>query len=275
MKFYLSCFLVWIGLIFFPCVGFPEIPADLQKIISNKKIIIALNSQDYPPYFYQNERHELDGFDVTLAKDIAKSLGVKLEFNRNAKSFNEVVQEVEQGKADLGMGAISATPNRGLYVNFSQPYLMVKQVLIVNRLLDMKVENALAEGGWKDPLAFGASKDSAYETAFHDKFFTVNKYSENSKLIAYDRMETAFKDVLSGKIYAFYTDEAYANYLFEKNKKAHLYVKKNILSRQFDPITIAVSWKNPGLLNWIDLYIQSIKFDGTEDLFIKKYLKGL
>jgi ABC-type amino acid transport substrate-binding protein len=168
------------------------------------------------------------------------------------------------------MGAISATPERGISVSFSQPYLLIKKVLIVNRLLDLKLDSKQI-----DTLKFGVPKDSSYENALHEKFFSLNRYPNSSQLISYDNMDLAFKDVLAGKIYAFYTDEAYANSFFEKNKKAHLYVKKDILQRQFDPITIAVSWKNQTLLNWINLYIQSIRIDGTEDMLMKKYLKGL
>jgi ABC-type amino acid transport substrate-binding protein len=263
---YIALFITFL----FPSLCFADMPPDLQKIISNKKITIALNSQEYPPYVYQNANHELDGFDIALAKEIAKILGVKLEFNRNAKSFNDVIKEVEQGHADLGMGAISATPERGISVSFSQPYLLIKKVLIVNRLLDLKLDSKQI-----DTLKFGVPKDSSYENALHEKFFSLNRYPNSSQLISYDNMDLAFKDVLAGKIYAFYTDEAYANSFFEKNKKAHLYVKKDILQRQFDPITIAVSWKNQTLLNWINLYIQSIRIDGTEDMLMKKYLKGL
>jgi len=259
-------YLIGVLFLIFPNGVFADALSDIHRIMANKKMVVSLTAQDYPPYFYENDRHELDGFDIAYAKDIAKNLGVKAEFIRSAKSFNDVVQQVEQGTSDLGMGALSATAQRGISVHFSNPYLTVKKVLIVNRLLSLKK---------KEPLLFGVAKDSSYETSFYEKFVSLNHFSPSSKLVSYDDMDKAFKDVIAGKIYAFYTDEAYADFLFEKNKKAHLYIKKEILQKQFDSIAIATSWKNPMFVSWLNLYIQTTKADGTEDFFAKKYLKEM
>src|ERR1700738_3899416 len=50
----------------------------LDRILSAKKIVIAVQN-DVPPYSLGNKDNQLDGFDIDVAKAIAKDLGVELE----------------------------------------------------------------------------------------------------------------------------------------------------------------------------------------------------
>ena len=122
-------------------ISFAEIPPDIKKIITRGKLIVAINGIDYPPFFYHTADNKFEGIDIDIAKDLAKYLDVNVEFNRSAKTFAEVIKLVENEKADIAISALSGTLTRGILVRVSDPYLIPNQVVIINRILELKISN--------------------------------------------------------------------------------------------------------------------------------------
>ncbi|MES2615459.1 MAG: transporter substrate-binding domain-containing protein, partial [Bdellovibrionota bacterium] len=224
--------------------------------------------------FFHNKKNELEGIDITIANEIAHALGVKLEINSQAPSFNAVVDQVENDAADIGLGSLSSTLTRGLHVSFSTPYLKVNKVLIVNRVTDLKLESegTMPKG---DQIKFGVIKNSAYESFLKEKFYTISKYASPNNVVSYGTLEAAMKELMDGKIYALFTDEIRANYLLKNVKSANIYSKKYMVDNQDDPLCLAVNFKNPTLLGWINLFVASMDDSGMANAIFQQYLKGL
>lgn len=71
------------------------------------------------PYFNKDPRTgEWRGFAIEMARDVAKTLGVKLEVVES--SWANSILDVQSGKVDMAFG-ITATPVRALSVSFSSP----------------------------------------------------------------------------------------------------------------------------------------------------------
>mgnify|MGYP001385499684 FL=1 len=71
------------------------------------------------PYFNKDPRTgEWRGFAIEMARDVAKTLGVKLEVVES--SWANSILDVQSGKVDVAFG-ITATPQRALSVSFSNP----------------------------------------------------------------------------------------------------------------------------------------------------------
>jgi len=260
--------------VFFQLSCLAEIAPDIQKIIIRGKLIVAITNKDYFPFFFHNSKNELEGFDIEIAAKIATHLGVKLEINSSATSFNAVVDQVENDAADIGMGALSATLQRGLHVAFSTPYLKENKVLLINRVLDLKLEeNDLSVK--EDQLKFAVIKNSSYESFLKQNFYTISKYANPNRVVAYDVQENAMKDLMTGKIYALFTDEIKANSLLKNLPSANIYLKKRVIDGQTDPISLAVNLKNQTLLNWINLFVENFADSGARNVLSQKYLKGL
>lgn len=51
--------------------------ATLDRVQKNKELVNVL-MESYPPFSFLNDKNELDGFDVDVAKAVAQKLGVKL-----------------------------------------------------------------------------------------------------------------------------------------------------------------------------------------------------
>jgi len=111
-----------------------DYPPDIQKIIDRNKIVVAMYENDQPPFFKVNGDGQLNGFDIELARDIAKELGVEVEFNRSAKTFNQTVDMVVNKEADIVISKLSRTLVRSKRVLFTKPYITLRKGLLANRL---------------------------------------------------------------------------------------------------------------------------------------------
>lgn len=254
-------------------ISFAEIPPDIKKIITRGKLIVAINGIDYPPFFYHTADNKFEGIDIDIAKDLAKYLDVNVEFNRSAKTFAEVIKLVENEKADIAISALSGTLTRGILVRVSDPYLIPNQVVIINRILELKISNNIKIPPEKGKIAI--LNNASYEDFSKQNYEFLKTNFKDFSIVKYDSLENAFNDVLEEKILGVYVDEVYANNLLSSNKKSNLYVRKKIIQDAIDPICVILNWKSTNLANWINLYIRRMKNNGKEKQLIKKYMRDI
>lgn len=113
----------------------------IMKIKKSGHLIVGL-SADYPPYeFHQtiNGKDKIVGFDVSLAREIANRLDVKLEIKEMA--FDALLGALKTGKVNMVISGMSATPARASEVNFSKPYLQVQQEILIRKADKNKYKN--------------------------------------------------------------------------------------------------------------------------------------
>ena len=91
----------------------------LRRVKSAGQISLAMSS-DYPPFSFYNDKKELDGFDVDVAREIAKRLGVKL--NLVVRKWSGIIDGLLEGSYDAILGSMAITEDRQKIVAFSSPY---------------------------------------------------------------------------------------------------------------------------------------------------------
>lgn len=89
---------------------------DEQK---SKKTLHFSTSAEYPPFEY-NDHGEIKGFDIDLAKLIAKELGKEAVFDN--MQFSTVLPAVSSGQDDIAIATITVTEDRKKNFDFSEPY---------------------------------------------------------------------------------------------------------------------------------------------------------
>ncbi len=104
---------------------------DYQTVKKRGKIIVGVRS-DTRPFGYRNIDGKLQGFDIDLARAIAKHLFA----NMNAVEFVPVtasnrISMLNSGKVDMLIATMSITDQRRLVVDFSVPYYMAGQAILV------------------------------------------------------------------------------------------------------------------------------------------------
>ena len=85
------------------------------------------------PAFHWRSESSFAGPEIDLAKQIARALGVRIEFLDRAPSFDAVVDDVAQGRADIGISKLSQTYYRLIRVRFSEPYITLSHALLFER----------------------------------------------------------------------------------------------------------------------------------------------
>ena len=107
-------------------------PDVLSEIYKRDKIIAGVR-EDAAPFGYRDEKGNLQGFDIDLAKYIAKSLlgsDAKVEFVPVTASNR--IMKLASGDVDMLVAAMSITDNRRQILNFSTPYYIAGQTIMVN-----------------------------------------------------------------------------------------------------------------------------------------------
>jgi len=73
-----------------------------------------------PPWVMEDKEGELIGFEIDVAKLLAKDIGVKAVFKKY--QWKEMIPALEKGEVDIIASGLSITPARALIINYSNPY---------------------------------------------------------------------------------------------------------------------------------------------------------
>ena len=217
-------------------------PPDIGAITKQGYIVIAMLGTDNAPFF-SVENGQLVGVDVDLAKSIAAAMGVQPRFDRSAKSFDDVIEMVRSGRADIGVSKLSRTGERAKIIAFSNPYVTLRHALLFNRLtLAEKLQGAdLGEyiRGFNGSL--GVIEKSAYETF-------AKLYFPNAKIISLKNWGAVVDAALNGTIDAGYRDEFAVRAVALDRPETSIELRPITLSDAHSAISVAVPWNKPMLL---------------------------
>ncbi|MDR1859225.1 MAG: amino acid ABC transporter substrate-binding protein [Treponema sp.] len=125
----LVCALVAAGL-FFSCQKRETVVADnsLQSIMDKGRLVMGLDDS-FPPMGFRNMNNEIVGYDVDLAKEVARRMGVELVLQPIDWAAKE--NELNTSQIDCIWNGFTITEERRQNVLFSPPYLRNAQVIVV------------------------------------------------------------------------------------------------------------------------------------------------
>lgn len=102
----------------------------LQRVLDTKTLKVAVGT-DWGPMSSLNANHELEGYDIDVAKGVAKYLGVNAEFV--TPGWDIIAAGNWQGRWDMSMGQMTPTTTRAEKFDFSTPYFYEKAAVIVHK----------------------------------------------------------------------------------------------------------------------------------------------
>lgn len=250
--------------------------SDIQRILNNKKLRVAIVGEDAPPMIVTDENGAPAGFEVDLAGDIGKKLGVEVEFIRTAQTFDEVIDLVSQKKADIGVSFLTAGVGRAKLVLFSRPYISQKRRAFFNRAafasLKSKFPIETLEDVVDDARIAGSLKAGAVEGSIYEEILKKDLAQFQRKMFPdLPELVTAVKE---GQIFAGIHGELLLRYYMQQNPETAIYVAIEPKVRYLSDVSIAVRPDSPNLLRWIDIYLASYvgRLD-TEEL-LERYDKA-
>jgi polar amino acid transport system substrate-binding protein len=231
----------------------PNLKSEIEKIKGKGKIIIAMLNKDNPPFFSQNKDGKLLGIDVDLSEAIAESLGVKVEFLRNSNTFDDVVEHVYRGEADLAISKLARSLPRAQKVLFSKPYLNFRQALLVNRLSLAKLQS---KGETIDEMVKNfQDKIGVYAGSVYVQY--ARKTFPKATIVEFSNWQEAIDSVVSGKVTALFRDELEVRSIVLHKPELALQLRTVVLTDTSDTKGIATASGNHFLLDYTDLFLDS------------------
>ena len=227
------------------------LPPDIAAIKKKNVLIVSMTKKDVPPFF-SGDAENIRGLDVEIARRIGVLVGVPVEFRRDAESFAEVVEQVRDGRADLAVSKLSITGPRLLTVRFSDPYIKLKQAMIINRLWlsqnsqGREVHEVLRTFNGK--ISF--IKNSSYDTFARANF-------PKAVYLPEDSWDTIINNVTNGKIAAGYRDEFEIKKISFEKPEAAITTKTVTISDSIDNIAVAANVNSPQLLSIVNYVIRN------------------
>ncbi|MDH4400128.1 MAG: transporter substrate-binding domain-containing protein [Burkholderiaceae bacterium] len=226
-------------------------PPDIQKIKDRGQLVVAMLARDLIPMFMSDSNGKLYGNDVDLAKAIADALGVGLTFDRSAQTFNGVVDIVASGQADIGLSALSRTLARAERVQFSRPYVVLRPVLILNRISATKynLDGSLPRMASFNGLV-GAPKGNAY-------LDFAKKVSPKATIVEFSDWHETFRAVAEGRVAAIFGDEVGVKNSLVRFPEHSVELSTSPIDNpaMADNLSIAVNSQSVHLLGFINLYL--------------------
>src|SRR5471030_1269475 len=230
---------------------------EFARIIERGELVVAVLGVDQPPFF-EERAGQLTGLDITLAGDIAKKLGVKVRFNRDAKTFDDFVSLLAKGQADLAVSKLSRTLTRAQVISFSTPYLSLKRSLLLNRVKFAQ----LAHGrGVPEVIrsydgSIGVVANSSYAS------YVVTNFPR-AQVHSYPTWESVLRALNAGEVTAAYRDEFEVKRVLKLDPTASLRLRVVTLQDLEDTLAIGVNVSEPTLLAFINQFLaeRSTKFD--------------
>src|SRR3569833_2093995 len=101
----------------------------LEQIKSDGTLKIGTEGT-YAPFTYHAASGKLTGFDVEIAEEVAKRLGVKTQFVET--NWDGMFAGLDAKRFDMVANEVSIRPDRQEKYDFSDPYIVSKAVLIVH-----------------------------------------------------------------------------------------------------------------------------------------------
>lgn len=102
----------------------------LDRVTSKKAMVVATNA-GWPPQSYLDDKNELVGFDIDVAREIGKRLGVEVSFE--TPDWATLTGGQWQGRYDLGVGSVTPTKARAKVIDFVGIYYYSPYVYVLHK----------------------------------------------------------------------------------------------------------------------------------------------
>lgn len=226
--------------------------AGIVDEIKKRGYLIVGTEATFPPFEFVDEKtKEIVGFDIDIAREIAKALGVKLKVEDIA--FDGLIPSLLTKKIDLIAAAMTITPERAKVVSFSDPYFTAGQVIVVRKDSFMpKTFDELV--GKKVAVQLGTTGD-----------LEVSKV-EGIEVVRFTRYTEAFLELQNGRVDAVVLDFAPAQAYVKMNPG--LVISSGILSQE--EYGIAVRKEDKDLLEVVNTVLRNLK-KSPYDILVEKW----
>jgi len=230
----------------------------LNQIVQKGVLRVGLEA-GYMPFEMKDKKGNIIGFDVDMAKAMAKAMGVKLKLVPTA--WDGIIAGLIAGKYDIIMSGMTVTQERNLKINFANPYISVGQTILANKKFAGKSWRDIDKAKYTVVTKLGVTGEIA-----------ARKMFKHAKIRTFDSEADAAQEVLNGNADAMIYDKPY-NAIFYAQKKSTGKIVHLDKDLTYEPLGWAVRKGDPDMLNWLDNFLNQAKHDGVYSKIYKKWFE--
>jgi polar amino acid transport system substrate-binding protein len=241
MKHFRTSFLLVIILFFSSLANAASDKNDIFYTIQ-KKGEITVGISVLPPWIMKNKEGKYIGFEIDIANQLAKDMGVKVKFKEY--QWDEMIPALMKGEIDIIASGLSITPKRSLEINFSAPYSSSGYSLVTNLSLTKDFTSVKDLNNEKVYIAAVRGTVSASLAA---------KVFPKAKIDLRDSAKDATSAVVNGTVQAFVSSSPIPEFIALKHpNEVDLPLKKPLLTTQE---AFAINKNNQEMLNFLNSWI--------------------
>jgi len=222
----------------------------------------------YAPFNYRTADGDLTGYDVDVAKGVAKLIDVDVEYV--CQKWSGMIPALLANKFDLVVASMSITDKRKEKMDFSVPYRISVGRLVgpKNAGYDLFDNSGMARPANFAGLKVGLERSSTYANWFAAKLPDAN-------IVFYDSSETMYIDLKNGRTDMIMTNpmKAHLKFLSQESGAKFEFVSPQIDEVEYFGIGVGIGLRkgNEALLARLNKAVTRLSNDGSLEKFALKY----
>lgn len=222
---------------------------------TNPEVVIGIDDK-FAPLGFRDEKNEIVGFDIDLARAAAEKMGMTPKFQPIDWKTKET--ELSSGRIDLIWNGYTITDERKEKVLFTKPYLSNAQV--VATLADSEIASLDdLEGKVVGLQALSSAADALGANPVESKIKTITEFADNV---------LALTDLKTGRLDAVVIDEVVIDYYMSKDEGTFKVLDESLAPEEYG---IGVKKGNEELLEKLQAALDEMNEDGTAAEISKKW----
>lgn len=214
-----------------------------------KRGALRVGMSTFVPWAMKDKTGNLIGFEIDVAKRLAKDTGVKVEFVPT--KWSGIIPALITGKFDVIIGGMGIIPSRNLKVNFSIPYDHTGMSIVAHKTLAAGFSRL--EDFNSSSVVIAARLGSTAATA-------AKKYMPKATLRLFDDESQAYQELVNGKVHAVVGSAPTPEFQAIKYpEKLFLPLDKTFTK---EPIGFAVKKGDLDTLNYFNNWIRYVESEG-------------
>ena len=228
----------------------------LYEVTKSKKLRVCQYPLYYSISFRNPKSGQIEGIDADLAKELAKELDAQLEIVESG--FATFIADLQANKCEIGMFGVGATLKRAQAVEFSKPYLVTNIYAVTRKDGKVKTWDDIDKKGVKAAVSLGS-----YIEVF------MKGYLKNAELVAVAPPNTREAELVAQRVDVILTDFPTAIKVTDEFDWATYHLPKEKLA--VTPYAYVVPAGDQIWLNYVNLFVDTIKLDGRLMQYAKKH----
>ncbi len=211
--------------------------------------VLRVGMSTFVPWAMKDKQGNLVGFEIDVARRLARDMGVKVEFVPT--KWSGILPSLLTGKFDIIIGGMGITPERGLKVNFSAPYDYTGMSMVAGKKL-AKGFKSLTD--FNKPSVTIAARTGTTAAA------AAKKYMPRATLRLFDDESQAVQELLNGRVHALVASAPLPAFqALEYPDRLFLPLKQSFTR---EPIGFAVIKGDVDTLNFLNSWITVVDSEG-------------